>query len=92
MAFDGLSLLPPTNVTATLPLIFVLYDRVLGDVNPDWHPNVSNYATDFTKKPTVGQTGRSPLPIHDNRKNNPHPSHLAHLRRLSNEVSDSYPV
>ncbi|XP_071806821.1 uncharacterized protein [Asterias amurensis] len=59
--------------------------RVLGDVNPDWHPNVSNYATDFTKKQTVGQTGRSPLPIHDNRKNNPHPSHLAHLRRLSNE-------
>ncbi|XP_038062945.1 uncharacterized protein LOC119733456 [Patiria miniata] len=59
--------------------------RVLGDVNPDWRHDVSNYATDFTKKPMASQAGRVSLPIPDNRKNNPHPAHLAHLRRLSNE-------
>ncbi|XP_022109358.1 uncharacterized protein LOC110989343 [Acanthaster planci] len=59
--------------------------RVLGDVNPEWRHNVSNYATDFTKKPLGSHAGRVDLPIPDNRKNNPHPSHLAHLRRLTNE-------
>ncbi|KAJ8034460.1 hypothetical protein HOLleu_21311 [Holothuria leucospilota] len=42
----------------------------------------SNYQEDFTAKPIIR---RQKKPTSDNRKNNPHPCHLSHLRRLCNE-------
>lgn len=44
----------------------------------------SDYQENYTVKPIVLRKKR---PTSDNRKNNPHPCHLSHLRRLCNEVA-----
>ncbi|XP_063959839.1 uncharacterized protein LOC129266714 [Lytechinus pictus] len=57
-------------------------ERVIGEPGAEWDPELTNYQTDFTAKAIVLRHKR---PTSSNRKNKPHPKHVAHLRRLTNE-------
>ena len=61
--------------------------RVMGDVNPSWQSEGTNYTADFTTK-SISEARRTRCrPTSGGRKNNPQPLHLAHLRRIHNQVS-----
>ena len=59
----------------------------MGDVNPSWQSEGTNYTADFTTK-SISEARRTRCrPTSGGRKNNPQPLHLAHLRRIHNQVS-----
>ncbi|XP_011683341.1 uncharacterized protein LOC105447226 [Strongylocentrotus purpuratus] len=74
-----------TAVRSLEPTPLSYYDtrgRVIGEVRSKWDAELTNYQTDFTAKTIVLRQKR---PTSSNRKNKPHPKHVAHLRRLTNE-------
>ncbi|XP_071500374.1 uncharacterized protein [Diadema antillarum] len=80
MASAGISL--PDSTNSPTSSFINTRGRVIGDVASGWIPELTNYQIDYTPKAIILRQKR---PTSSHRKNKPHPKHVAHLRRLTNE-------